>query len=256
MRRKPRRLYPGPQHETHVGEDSSHRGLDGGARSGWSWNRERGLSVDLRLAIGAVPSRKSKSQPRFACVTWRAYSGRSRAGRRPRAASSAARRAPAPRRSRAASSRRAGDVELDEVAVAHERERAADERLRRDVQHARAVARAAHARVGDAHHVAHALLQQLLRDRQHAPFGHARARRAGRRSAAPAPSRRVTGERGIVDARVEVVVVAEHDRRPGVLAAGAARRPSCLITAPSGARLPRSTATPPSRPSGRSTRRG
>ena len=40
-------------------------------------------------------------------------------------------------------------VELDQVAVPHERERTADERLRRDVQHARAVARAAHPRVGD-----------------------------------------------------------------------------------------------------------
>src|SRR4030095_12391146 len=36
------------------------------------------------------------------------------------------------------------DVELDLVAVAHERERAADMRLRRDVEYARAVARAAH----------------------------------------------------------------------------------------------------------------
>src|SRR5205085_1516067 len=44
-------------------------------------------------------------------------------------------------------------VELDLVAVAHERERAAGGRLGRDVQHYRAVRGAAHARIGDAHHV-------------------------------------------------------------------------------------------------------
>src|SRR5687768_7403469 len=43
------------------------------------------------------------------------------------------------------------DVELDEIAVLHERERAADVRLRCDVQHARAVRGAAHARIRYAH---------------------------------------------------------------------------------------------------------
>src|SRR5258706_6617342 len=66
-------------------------------------------------------------------------------------------------------------VELDEIAVLHERERAADERLGRHMQHAGAVARAAHARIGEADHVAHALLEQLLLDVQHAPFRHAGA---------------------------------------------------------------------------------
>src|SRR6266542_6813827 len=37
-------------------------------------------------------------------------------------------------------------IELDQIAVAHERERPADEGLRCDVQHAGAVARSAHAR--------------------------------------------------------------------------------------------------------------
>ncbi len=50
--------------------------------------------------------------------------------------------------------RRAGHVDLDLVAGLHECERAADEALRRHVQDAGAVAGAAHARVGDAQHVA------------------------------------------------------------------------------------------------------
>ena len=108
------------------------------------------------------------------------------------------------------------DVELDDVAVADQRERPADERLRRDVQHAGAVAGAAHARVRDAHHVAHALRQQLLRDRQHAPLGHARA---AERSGILQHQHRVGRHRQIriVDPRLQVVVVAEHDRRAGVL---------------------------------------
>src|SRR6266850_7750284 len=64
------------------------------------------------------------------------------------------------------------DIELDQIAALHQRERTADEGLRRDVQHAGAVARTAHASVGNTHHVAYALLQEFLRDRQHAPFGH------------------------------------------------------------------------------------
>src|SRR6266850_6032838 len=67
------------------------------------------------------------------------------------------------------------DVELDQVTGFHQRERTADERFRRNVQNAGAVARAAHASVRYPHHVAHALLQQLLRHGQHAPFGHPRA---------------------------------------------------------------------------------
>src|SRR3954470_15920171 len=41
-----------------------------------------------------------------------------------------------------------GNIELDDVAVAHEREGAPDERFRSDVEHAGAVAGSAHARVG------------------------------------------------------------------------------------------------------------
>src|SRR4029079_14307571 len=45
------------------------------------------------------------------------------------------------------------DVELDQVPVAHQRQRSAGERFRRDVQHAGTVAGPAHARVGNPDHV-------------------------------------------------------------------------------------------------------
>src|SRR6478735_5759413 len=67
-----------------------------------------------------------------------------------------------------------GDVERDAVAIPHQRQRAADIGFGRNVQNAGAIAGAAHARVRDPHHVAHALLHELGRDRQHAPFRHAR----------------------------------------------------------------------------------
>src|SRR5215831_11995139 len=65
------------------------------------------------------------------------------------------------------------DVHLYLVAGAHKSERAADKAFRRDVENARAIARTAHACIGNAQHVANALFQQLFRDRQHAPFRHA-----------------------------------------------------------------------------------
>src|SRR5579859_8176129 len=55
-------------------------------------------------------------------------------------------------------------VELDDVAGFHQRKRPADPRLWRYMQHAGTVTGAAHARIRNAHHVAHALLEQLLRD--------------------------------------------------------------------------------------------
>ena len=54
------------------------------------------------------------------------------------------------------------DVEGDRVAGPDQGQRPADMRLGRDVQHARAVTRAAHPGVGDPHHVPHALLQQVV----------------------------------------------------------------------------------------------
>src|SRR3954471_2577066 len=54
-----------------------------------------------------------------------------------------------------------GHVERDAVAVPHQGQRTADVGFRRNMQNAGAVAGAAHARVRDPHHVAHALLHQL-----------------------------------------------------------------------------------------------
>src|SRR6202030_133417 len=51
-----------------------------------------------------------------------------------------------------------GDVERNLVAVLHQRKRHADEGFRRHMQDAGAIADAAHARIRQPHHVAHALL--------------------------------------------------------------------------------------------------
>ena len=83
------------------------------------------------------------------------------------------------------------------------------------MQHAGAVARAAHTRVRNPHHVAHALREKLLRDRQLSPFGH-----AGRtlRSRILQDQHRVLRHRKIriVDPCGEVVVIGEDDRRTRV----------------------------------------
>ena len=113
------------------------------------------------------------------------------------------------------------------------------------MQDAGAVARAAHARIGDAHHVAHALLQQLLRDRQHAPFRHAGAAlRAG-----------IAQHQHVVRRDVEIVVDRSPPSSMDSCRTRAPGRYACrkrgsqalgLMTQPSGARLPLSTASAPS----------
>ena len=158
-----------------------------------------------------APWRKSKSQPSLAWVTCCGeqlgvaargvgFSGHPRR--------SAGGRALLPRPEVEAAAR---DVEHDLVAGLHQGERPADERLGRDVQHAGAVRRAGHAGVADPHHVAHALLQQLLRDREHPPLRHPRAaQRPG--VAQHEHGVRVDVQRRVVDARRHVVVVLEDDR--------------------------------------------
>jgi len=72
------------------------------------------------------------------------------------------------------------DIQRDRIAILHQRQRPADIGFRRNMQDAGAVAGAAHPRIRQPHHVAHALLHQFCGDRQHAPFRHARsALRAG-----------------------------------------------------------------------------
>ena len=84
------------------------------------------------------------------------------------------------------------------------------------MQHACAVARAAHAGIGDPHHVADALFEQRLRDRQHAPLRHA----GGAEGAGIAEHEHVVGraaQRRVVDPRLEIRIRVEDDRAAGVL---------------------------------------
>src|SRR5690606_7192557 len=69
----------------------------------------------------------------------------------------------------------ARNVYLDVITSFDKCQRSADEALRRNMEDAGTVARARHACIGSAEHVAHTRLHQLSRDWQHAPFGHARA---------------------------------------------------------------------------------
>src|SRR5687767_1647462 len=55
------------------------------------------------------------------------------------------------------------NIELDHVAVAHERERTANRRLGRHMQQSGAICSAAHSRVGNAEHVSNTSLEQLSR---------------------------------------------------------------------------------------------
>ena len=66
-----------------------------------------------------------------------------------------------------------GHVELDHVAVVHQRQGATGSRFRCGVQDHGAVGGAAHAGVADAHHVSNAFTQYLGRQRHVADFGHA-----------------------------------------------------------------------------------
>src|SRR5262245_27322768 len=64
------------------------------------------------------------------------------------------------------------DVDLEFVAVTHERQGSADVAFRRHMQDHGPVAGSAHAGVGDSQYVTHTFFQQLAWDRQHSPLGH------------------------------------------------------------------------------------
>ena len=122
------------------------------------------------------------------------------------------------------------------------------------MQHAGAVAGAAHARVGDAHHVAHALLRAASSGSAAGPTPACPARPAARRSGARAPSRR--RRRGRDRRCAPPCRRSSRTRRRGPVCCS--RRGSAaggLMTAPSGARLPRSTARPSAATSGLSSGR-
>ena len=103
-----------------------------------------------------------------------------------------------------------GDREADPVAVPDLGERAAARRVGGHMQDDRAIGGAAHARVGDAHHVLDSGPRQFARDRQVAGLGHARgAERPGVLQYQEIVRRHI--ERGIVDARREVLERGEDD---------------------------------------------
>ncbi len=100
-------------------------------------------------------------------------------------------------------------VQLDEVAVAHGGQRAACRGLGRHVQHHGAVGGAAHAGVGDADHVLHALPQQLRRQAHVAHLGHAGVA-LGAAVLHDHHAARVDVQVLIDDARLVVLQVLEH----------------------------------------------
>lgn len=112
-----------------------------------------------------------------------------------------------------------GDIQLDLIAIADESEWSAEGGFRRDMQHNCAVRGAAHARVGDAQHIANALLEQLPRDRQVADFGHARtADGTAVLQDQDMGWRRI--KRWIMDARLEVGDIFEDQRGTAVITEG------------------------------------
>jgi DNA-binding FadR family transcriptional regulator len=102
-------------------------------------------------------------------------------------------------------------VELDDVAVLHQRQRAAGRGLGRGVQHHGAVGGAAHARVADADHVGDALAQHLGRQRHVAGLGHAGVA-LGAAVLEHHHAVLVDVEALVVDAAVQVVGALEHHR--------------------------------------------
>src|ERR1017187_9710482 len=108
------------------------------------------------------------------------------------------------------------NVERDRVSAADERERAADPRLGRDVQHAGAVTGPAHPRIRDPHHVPHALAEQVIGDRQHPVLRHPGATLRAR---VPQHQHGLRGDakRRIIDVGLKLVIVVEYHGRPGVL---------------------------------------
>ena len=137
----------------------------GHARSGRSRapcpHQEVEVASVRRLRDGAAVERLVAAARAPAAAGGRRGAGRSRAG------------------STSRSTRLSRIDRLDPVAVAHRRQRAADRRFRRHVQHDRAEGGARHPRVGQAHHVGHPRPRQLLRDRQVARLRHPRRVRAG-----------------------------------------------------------------------------
>ena len=115
------------------------------------------------------------------------------------------------------------------------------------MQHDGAESGAAHPRIRDPHHVLDALPGELHRNRDVAGLRHAGRAARARRCAARARRRPRRRDRARRCARREIVERVEHDGAAAVRQAAPGVADACLITAPSGARLPLSTAIAPTR---------
>ena len=109
-----------------------------------------------------------------------------------------------------------GNVQHDPVARAHQTERSARSGLRGDVEDHGAVGGAGHATVADAHHVPHALLEQLGGQRHVGDLGHARIA-LGAAASQDHDGVCVDLELGIVDPSTEVLDAVEDERPAAVL---------------------------------------
>ena len=137
------------------------------------------------------------------------------------------------------------DVEGDAVAGADDGERAADGGLGRDVEDDGAEGGAGHAGVGDADHVLDAGAGEFERDGQVAGFGHARARRRGRRCGGRGCRRRATSRSGRSMRAARSSSESKTTARP-VWRRRCGEAAECLMTAERGARLPWRMAMAPS----------
>ena len=107
------------------------------------------------------------------------------------------------------------DVEDDRVTILHDEERPTYRRLGRHVKDDRSKCSPAHPSIGDPHHVGHATLEELRRDRDLSPFGHSGATA---RAGVPENEHRclVDLERVVVDAGCDVVDILENNRPAAV----------------------------------------
>ena len=194
------------------------------------------------VTSAALPSRRPliRSPPRVrAEETLRAYFARTPLDTRGSGATQPARRCSSSSSSTLDLERSRVDIDRDQVPVADEGDRASPHRLGRDVADHHAPGRAAEAAVGDEHdRVAQAAPDDRGGDREHLRH----ARRPGRALVADDDDFARLDDSG-VDGLQARRLRAEDARRAAV--AWSRSWPASLTTAPSGARLPRSTRSAP-----------
>ncbi|EYS98004.1 hypothetical protein CF68_31230 [Cupriavidus sp. SK-4] len=106
-------------------------------------------------------------------------------------------------------------VQFNQITIAHKRQGTANVRFRCNVKHAGTIARAAHAGIADAHHVAHALCQQFLWNGQLSPLWHA-GRALRTRSLQHDNAFRGDVQVWIINALSKIVVILEDNGLPGM----------------------------------------